>query len=204
VPRLLKLLHTAGFAEDHLTLVAIDNTEEQLKRSPGGEEAGHEVYRVPTVIVTRGGQEVNRFVEHPVLSLERDLLAIFSGEPYEASYTSYPVVRRWLRGGLLADPNVSPHGLADQVRSDIYRESELNAAARVLQSRGDVREAVTLFRVNCELYPDSSRAFTHLARGLVKLGEGAEAREAAEKALRLNKDPDAVGDLVDLIAGIGD
>ena len=106
VPRLLKLLDELEFPAENLTLVAVDGVDEATKRSPTGEEKGVEVYRVPTLVVSRGGKEVARFVEYPVLSLERDLLAILSGEPYEPNYISYPTVRRWLREGLLADENV--------------------------------------------------------------------------------------------------
>ena len=201
VPRLLKLLDGLGFPADDLKLVAVDNVDGANKMSPTGEQEGIEVYRVPTILVSRGGDEVARFVEHPVLSTERDLLAILSGEPYEPNYISYPAVRRWLREGLLSDENVSPNGLAGQVRGEVRSEGELAAAARVLLSRGDAAEAVKLFRVNCALYPSSAQAFAHLAEGLRQLGEGEAARETAEKALRLNPDPETVKDLVALIEG---
>ena len=166
VPRLLKLLDELEFPDADLTLVAVDDVAEAAKRSPTGEEKGMEIYRVPTIVVSRDDQEVARIVEHPVVSLERDLLAILSGELYEPNYTSYPTVRRWLREGLLSDENVSPRGLAAQVRREIRSEGELAAAGRVLLSRGDAREAIALYRVNCALYPESSRAFARLAEGL--------------------------------------
>ena len=55
-------------------------------------------------------------VEHPVLSLERDLSAILQGGLYRPDYASYPIIRRWLREGLLSDENVSARGLAGQLR----------------------------------------------------------------------------------------
>jgi hypothetical protein len=116
VPRILKVLDEMGFPQENLALVGVDWVDEAHKQSPGGEERGLEIYRVPTFIVERGGREISRFVEYPVLSVERDLLAILSDEKYEPSYASYPVVRRWLDDGLLADPNISPRGLANEVR----------------------------------------------------------------------------------------
>jgi thiol-disulfide isomerase/thioredoxin len=199
VPRLVKILDLLEFPGDHLTLVAVDHVDEATKKSPGGEEKGMEVYKVPTIVVSRDGAEVARYVEHAVLSLERDLLAILSGEPYQASYISYPTVRRWLAGGLLNDANINPRGLAIQVRHEIQSESALLAAGSVLLSRGDTAEAVMLYRVNVVLYPQSARSFARLAEGLREMGEMGEAREMAEKALRLNSDPARVGDLVKLI-----
>ena len=199
VPRLLRLLDVLGFPDESLTLVAVDHVDGAHKTSPTGEERGVEVYRVPTLVISRQGKEVARIVEHPVMSLERDLLSILSGEPYEPNYITYPIVRRWLADGLLSDENISPSGLAGRIRREIRSEGELASPARVLLSRGDAREAVMLYRVNCALYPDSSRAFTRLAGALQRLGDNEEARETAEKALRLNTDPDLVKELVELI-----
>lgn len=199
VPRLLKLLDEMEFPAAQLTLVAVDGTDEAAKRSPDGEEKGLEIYRVPTVVVSRDDREIARVVEHPVLSLERDLLAILSGQPYQPNYISYPAVRRWLREGLLGDDNVSVHGLAGQVRHEVKSESELAAAARVLLSRGDIAQAVKLYRVNCSLYPQNSWAFARLAAGLQQQGETEEAHEMAEKALRLNTDPARLKQLVELL-----
>lgn len=199
VPRIVKLLDEMGFPEENLALVAVDGVDEALKQSPGGEERGREIYRVPTVIVERGGREISRLVEHPVLSLERDLLAILSGNEYEPNYASYPVVRRWLADGLLADPNVSPRGLANEVRHIVSTEGELSAAGLVLLTRGDVDEAVKLCQVNCVLHRQSSRCAARLADALLAAGEPEQARAAAERALRLNDDPERIKALLELI-----
>ena len=66
-------------------------------------------------------------------------------------------------------------------------------------SRGDDREAVKLYEVNCALFPDSARGFARLADGLERIGELERARAAAERALRLNTDPDRIADLVALV-----
>ncbi len=199
IPRLLKLLDEMEFPAAQLTLVAVDGVDEAAKQSPDGEEKGLEIYRVPTMVVTRGDREVARLVEHPVLSLERDLLALLEGQGYEPNYITYPVVRRWLQQGLLGDDNVSAHGLAGQVRHEVQSEGELASAGGVLLARGDIQEAVKLYRVNCALYPQNSQAFARLAAALQQQGESEEAREMAEKALRLNSDPERLEELVELL-----
>jgi tetratricopeptide (TPR) repeat protein len=201
VPRMIKLLDAIDFGRDKLTLVAVDRTDEANKQSPGGEEKGREIYRVPTMIVSRGGAEVARLVEHPVLSTERDLLAILSGEPYQLNFPAYPVIQGWLDEGLLADPNISPQGLAGLVQSEIRSQWDLIGAGRVLLSRGQVAEAVTLHKVNCALYRQNSHAFQELAKALHKAGKADEAREAAERALNLHTDPEQVAELVKLLDG---
>jgi thiol-disulfide isomerase/thioredoxin len=203
IPRLVKLLDVLEFPEERLTLVAVDHIDEATKQSPGGEEKGMEVYKVPTIVVSRDGGEVTRYVEHAVLSLERDLLAILSGELYEHSYSTYPTVRRWFDDGLLGDANINPRGLAIEVRHEIQSERELLAAGRVLLSRGDTAEAVMLYRVNTVLFPQSAMSFYRLAEGYRELGEMEKAREMAEMALRLNSEPGRVSDLVKLIDSTG-
>lgn len=199
VPRLVKLFEEMELPEEDLHLIAVDGEEEAHKQSPDREERGLEIYRVPTVIVRRGGKEVNRLVEHPVLSLERDVLEILDGNGYVPSYGSYPTVRRWLNDGLLADENVSPRGLAEQVRSVVSGEGELAAAAYVLMTRGDVTEAVKLYQVNCALYRDSSRSYSRLAKAWLAAEEPEKAREAAERALRLNTDEKRLESLLELL-----
>lgn len=203
VPRIVKLLDEMAFARDGVELVAVDAGEGKHKRSPGGEEQGLEIYRVPTLVVRRGEAEIARLVEFPVLSLERDLLAILSGAAYEPNYRSYPVIRRWRDAGLLGDENVSARGLANEIRSLVATEGELNAAAQVFLDRGDIRESVKLLQVNCALYGESARGFARLAEAQLRAGDTAAAREAAQRALRLNTSPDRVEELVALLERCG-
>jgi tetratricopeptide (TPR) repeat protein len=199
VPRLVKLLERLELPADRLTLVAVDNEVQAHKRSPGGEERGREIYRVPTIIVSRDGREVTRIVEHPSRSLERDLLAIVEGADYRPSYASYPLVRGWLAEGVLSDPNVSARGLADDLRHVVATEGELGAAARVMRTRGQLDEAAKLYETNCGLYPESIACRTALAETLLDAGRPDEAREAAERALRLDPDREQVEVLLELM-----
>jgi len=199
VPRILKVLDALKLPEGSVEMVALDRTDEALKQSPGGEERGREIYRVPTVIVERDGVEVSRFVEHPTLSVERDLLAILEGRDYSPSYPAYALIRDWLSQGLLADPNVSPRGLANRLRGIVAGEGDLAAAARVLQTRGDLAEATKLFEVNCDLHWDSSRSHERLAAALLDSGELERARQSAERALQKNDDPEQTATLLELI-----
>jgi tetratricopeptide (TPR) repeat protein len=204
VPRLLKLFDAMGLPEGSVELVGLDRTDEALKQSPDREERGKEIYRVPTLIVERNGEEISRLVEHPVLSLERDLLAILGGNDYSPSYAAYPLIRRWLDEGLLADPNVSPWGLAKQLRQKINGEGDLAAVARVLQSRGDLAEAIKLFEVNCVLHWENSRCHERLALALLEKGDRENARKAVERALRYNDNTERLGELTALLQETGE
>ena len=86
VPRMLKILAAAGFDSSKLQLVFVNNTPEQYKKSPGHEEQGKNIVRVPTLIVYKDKTEIGRFIEYPKESIEKDLLKMLQGEPYEPNY----------------------------------------------------------------------------------------------------------------------
>ena len=88
VPRFLKLLDAAAFPAEQLKIVALDRRKEQYKKSPGGEEQGRNIQRVPTFILLQKGKEVNRIVERPIESLEEDVYTILSGGEYIPNYAN--------------------------------------------------------------------------------------------------------------------
>ena len=182
VPRFLRLLGDMQDAAPAVSLVAVDNEEPLYKRSPGGEEEGLSIFRVPTFIVRRHGHEIGRIVEHPVRSLERDLLAILVGDAPAAAYRSYPSIIAWHEQSLLDDPNVDPYGLAADLRPIVASESELWSVARVLLSRHETDAAVKILQTNCALYPTPSCA-VRLAEALRDAGRTDEACKTVDRAL---------------------
>ena len=74
VPRFMKIADRAGIPAERLRLEGLD----RAKQSPDGLAGGYDIVRVPTFIVLRGGKEVGRIVEHPVGTLEGDLLNILA------------------------------------------------------------------------------------------------------------------------------
>ena len=193
----------------------MNNADSAAKRSPTREEQGADIFRVPTLQIFEqenkqqkaGMRELARVVEYPVETWERDLLRIARiariarGETYMANYPSYPMIRQWLSDGILADTNMSANGLASRLRHVIASEGELSACAFVLLSRGQVQEAVTLYRVNANIFPQSSRCYEALAEGYAKLGKPQQAIRALERALELDvKNKEALNALVKLKA----
>lgn len=79
VPRVYKILDETGYDMDHLKVYALAHG----MVSKSGEEKGKNITNVPTLIFYKDGKEVNRFVEHPRESLEKDIAKIVSGEPYQ-------------------------------------------------------------------------------------------------------------------------
>lgn len=81
VPRFYKILSTAGVNMSRVDLFAVDMNF----TTPADEAAGLGITNTPTFIFYRDGKELNRIVETPVISLEKDVLTILRGEAYRHS-----------------------------------------------------------------------------------------------------------------------
>ena len=79
VPRFYKILESLDFQNKKVETIALNHTREEYKKSPTGEEKGLNIIKVPTFIFFKNGKEVNRIVESPVESLEKDILSIING-----------------------------------------------------------------------------------------------------------------------------
>jgi tetratricopeptide (TPR) repeat protein len=81
--------------------------------------------------------------------------------------------------------------LFERVRSGrrkdlVLTEREMNAAGYRLLKAGHIPEAVALFEMNTELYPDSGNAWDSLGEALVKKGERERAIAAYRRSLELD------------------
>lgn len=86
VPRIYKILDYCKVNASQIQLINLNNSDTAYKQSPGHEEQGLNIRRVPTLLIYENKLEVGRVVESPVTSLEKDLLAIVSKQPYEHRY----------------------------------------------------------------------------------------------------------------------
>jgi thiol-disulfide isomerase/thioredoxin len=86
VPRIYRVLDYCRVKSTQIQLVNLNNSDTAYKQSPQHEEQGLNIRRVPTLLIFEGEREVGRIVESPVTSLEKDMLAIVTGQPYEHRY----------------------------------------------------------------------------------------------------------------------
>ncbi|MGO2294685.1 MAG: TlpA family protein disulfide reductase [Psychroflexus halocasei] len=85
LPRLIKIFDKADISHEKLKLVGVTQRK-QIPNITDKERKELNVFNVPTIIVYKNGQEMNRFVEYAVESLEEDLYKIMSGQKYKHSY----------------------------------------------------------------------------------------------------------------------
>jgi thiol-disulfide isomerase/thioredoxin len=186
LPKMTKLLEKLSFPQKNFTLIGVHDSTEVYKQSPQRQEAGMNIFRVPTFIVYENGKEVGRIVEYPTETMERDLLKIFAKKEYTANYFVYPQIIQWMNGGLLSDENISVRGLAMQLKNRIASESELNACGYVMIAQGNLKEAITVLRINANLFPQSANCWDSLGEAYVKAGLKDKAVQAYEYVLELD------------------
>lgn len=199
LPRLLKILDEISFPAKNLQLIGVGGSDSLIKQSPGHEEEGKGIFRVPTIIVYQKGKETKRINEYPCSSLENDLYAILSHQSYEPSYKSFALIKKWMDDGSLLNKNISAKSLASQLRALTEGEYELSSLAHLLLKQGKMREALKLFQVNYNLYPESARVVSSLGEGYFKTGDTVNAVISLEKALELNKDPKIIKEILVLL-----
>ena len=82
VPNFYKIADFLKLNTNSIELVTLDKEKEK----PDHLEDGFNITNVPTFIFSKDGKEINRIVEFPVTSLEKDMLSILSGQAYKHSY----------------------------------------------------------------------------------------------------------------------
>lgn len=179
VPRFIHVLTAAGFPEKRLTIITVDNTAEAYKQSPGHEEAGLNIFRVPTFVVNSNGKEAGRIIEAPVQSLEKDLLAIVQGTAYTPRYAAGQYFMDRLPHSPLGQFNF-PAGLKTS------GASELNSIGLVLKAAGKPDQAMVAFRTNAVHYPQDAAILASLASGNLAVKDTGSARANLLRALELD------------------
>lgn len=184
LPKLIKVLDAMNFPQSSIKILALSSKDEFYKQSKNREEKGYHVFRVPTFVIERQGFEVNRIVELPVFSMESDLLTILSGQAYAPQYKAYPIIVKWLKEGQLLDGNVLASSLAAQIKTVVASSAELNACGYVLMADGKIKEAVRIFGINANLFPEVANVWHSLAEGCYLAGEKQKAIAYIERGLQ--------------------
>ena len=81
-PNFIKILDAIDFKERNHSLIAVNRE----KATPEHLEKDLNITNVPTFIFYKDGKEINRIVEYPIETLEKDMLAILSGKAYKHAY----------------------------------------------------------------------------------------------------------------------
>lgn len=82
-----------------------------------------------------------------------------------------------------------------------FGEGSLNVFGYTLLESNDTSGAIQVFKLNAEVFPDSSNVWDSLAQGYLKAGDAKKAEENYEKALRLDPANQSAKDALKKIKG---
>jgi thiol-disulfide isomerase/thioredoxin len=153
VPRFEKLMDCCGIDSSSVDIVTVSNSDSLYKQSPGHEERGRDIFRVPSFIVLDKGREMGRIVESPVASLEKDLLSIVSGAPYTPHYQGGALLAGVFRREKMEKVKKHLPELMERLRPLLSSPGELSSYAKVLQAAGQPEKAALVRDLNTRLFP---------------------------------------------------
>lgn len=185
IPRLIKLFGALNMPKENVKMIAVRGDGEFYKQGPNEETLGRNIHRVPTIIISKNGEEVNRIVEDPVMSLEADLLAIIEGN-YRPQY---PIANAL--GSQLS--NDKDRGLSDKKLKKLASKFsgktssfyELNTLAYVLSTQNKEQQALSVLKLNSLLFANEAQVHYRLGKKLEELEMYEEALVAYSKAISL-------------------
>jgi thiol-disulfide isomerase/thioredoxin len=164
VPRLYKVLDAANFPEEKLRVIGVNNARSNYKQAPNGEEKGLNIHRVPTIIVyNKKGKEVGRIVEHPVESLEADLLQICRKKSYQHQYQIVTQLHRLFEKKGTSYIKENTEKITHKLQSYSNSFKELNTYGYVLLYAKEFEKAIASFTINTQLFPNTKNSFDNLA-----------------------------------------
>ena len=185
VPKFYKVLEEANYPMDRLTMVGVSRDRETYKQSPGGEEEGLHIHRVPTFIIYKDGKEVNRIVESPVESIEDDLLQIVKGN-YVSNYQSIEMAAASMNEMGLEKFQKKTKKISKKIKPVAKSMRELNTYVFTLFYAGKTDEAIAIATLNTTLFPEEAGAYVTLANQLAKTNKTEKAKTAYQKALDID------------------
>lgn len=169
IPKFYKVLDEVNFPLERLTMVAVHRDREVYKQSPGGEEEGKNIHRVPTFIFFKDGKEVNRIVESPRITIEEDILQIVTTSKYAPKYESVTLVNQTLANMGLEKFQKKYKKLATELKPITTNMYELNTYSNVLFFAGKKEEAIAVARLNLLLFPEEENAQKSLENKTVQI-----------------------------------
>ncbi|SNR17741.1 Protein of unknown function. Tetratricopeptide repeats containing protein [Tenacibaculum jejuense] len=195
VPVFLKILDESNLSKEHIEIIALDRKDEAYKQSPNRAEKGLNIHRVPTFIFYKDGKEINRIVEHPKETFERDILKIIQGKKYVSKYKAVKLIDTLL--------NNQRESLETQEKQLIRYLPEIAEGVKELNTYGFVKlyaneleKARYAFELNAKVYPN--HYVTHFSLGKFYYQEKnyKKALESLYKSLSLNSKNEKAKELI--------
>lgn len=188
VPHFYSVLETADFPMNQLEVIALDHADTAYKKGPNGEEKGLNIHRVPTFIFYKNGEEVNRIVEFPNETLERDMLKIVNQERYYPHYYVANTLFNFIEKNSLEDLKKSELNFLATFLEYSEGSKELNTLGNVYYYDKQFDKAAYVFDLNAKLFPNRHIVYTSLGKLEFETKNYAEALKNYYQSLSLFPD----------------
>ncbi|MFD1614504.1 thioredoxin domain-containing protein [Gelatiniphilus marinus] len=199
VPRFYKVLEAAKFPEKQLQVIGVDRTKEAYKQSPNGEEKGLNIHRVPTFIFYKNGKEINRIVEHPKETFERDMLAIVTKNKYTSNYVAANYMHHLLNSKTLDSLKLEEPVLVSRLAEFVKGSRELNTFGYALLRSNQTEKALYVFDLNTKIFPYKHNVYASLGEAYFETKNYTEALKNYYKVLSLKPNEENAREMVEKI-----
>ena len=202
VPRFYKVLETANYTMGQLEVFALDNEKEHYKQGPNGEEKGYNIHRVPTFIFYKDGKEVNRIVEHPIETFERDIEKIVTNKRYAYNYIAANYVQYLINEKGIEDLQKEESALVAQLSEFVKGSRELNTVGYVYLRAKAYDKALYVFKLNTLIFPYKYNVYDSLAEAFYLTKNYDKALKNYYKALSIKPDNENALKMVEQIKSL--
>ncbi|AUC82752.1 thioredoxin family protein [Lacinutrix sp. Bg11-31] len=199
VPRFYKVLEAANYPMNQLEVFALDHSKTAYKKGPNGEEKGLNIHRVPTFIFYKDSKEVNRIVEHPKETFERDIQSIITTDRYRQNYIAVDYLHSLLVEKSIDSLKTIETDLTQKLGRFVKSSSELNTFGYVLLRSKQIEKALYVFNLNTKLYPYKHSVYDSLAEAFFIAENYSEAFRNYYKVLSIIPDNENALEMVDKI-----
>ena len=199
VPKFYKVLHAAKFPEKQLQVIAVNRTEDAYKQSPNHEEQGLNIHRVPTFIFYKNGKEINRIVESPVETLERDIHKIIIDKKYTPNYVAANYMNYLLSSKSIDILKLDETILVSRLAEFVKGSRELNTYGYSLLRSNQFKKALYLFDLNTKIFPYNHNVYDSLGEAYLKSQNYNEALKNYYKVLSLKPDDKNATEMIEKI-----
>ena len=83
IPYLFNILNSINYNIESVEIICVDEN----KNTPEGYEKDFEIIKVPTIIFLKKNKKINRIVEFPIETLQKDIIKILSNNNYKHAYS---------------------------------------------------------------------------------------------------------------------
>ena len=198
-PRFYKVLDAAKFPKSQLKVIAVDRTEDAYKQSPNREEKGLNIHRVPTFIFYKNGKEINRIVEYPKETLERDIQNIVTKNKYTSNYMAANYMDHMLNTKSMDSLRLDETILVSKLAEFVKGSRELNTYGYMLLRSNQIEKALYIFDLNTKIFPYKYNVYDSLGEAYLKANNYNGALKNYYKVLCLNPDDENAAKMLEKI-----